>query len=104
MTTMNGAIPKSLVRILTRLTNQSRIDLALTVAVRDLVRLRIKEVEDERKCFERKYGMRFVEFKAKWLADEIPDRYSYEVERDYWDWEGAVTDEASLREVGEHVL
>ncbi len=37
--------------------------------------------------FEEKYGMSFKEFSDKWDKGEIKDKYSYEVESDFIDWE-----------------
>lgn len=45
--------------------------------------------------FEAKYGMGFEEFADAWQADEIPNRYSHEVERDYMEWE-SLSDEYKL--------
>lgn len=36
---------------------------------------------------EKKYGMSFREFEETWQRDEIQDKYSHEVERDYMVWE-----------------
>ena len=68
----------------------------MTIATKDWLRLKLKEAIDERHIFEQKYNMTFEEFKAKWHADQIPDRYSWEIESDYWYWEGAVTEENYL--------
>jgi len=42
--------------------------------------------------------MDFEAFKRAWNEGQIPNKYSYEVERDYWEWEASVTDEKRLRE------
>jgi len=44
--------------------------------------------EREISQYELKYGMTFVEFAALWEKDEIPERWSHPVERDYMEWEG----------------
>jgi asparagine synthetase A len=48
--------------------------------------------------------MDFEAFKQAWNEDQIPNKHSYEVERDYWEWEAAVTDERRLREALEELL
>ena len=101
MTMISDVIPKPIFRVLTQMTHQPRIDVALSVAVKDWIRLKLKEVDEERSTYERKYGMNFDEFKQKMHADLIPDRYSYEVEKDYWEWESAITDAEDIREMGE---
>jgi hypothetical protein len=42
--------------------------------------------------------------KQAWDEGHIADKYTYEVERDYWEWEAAVTDEKRLREMLEELL
>ncbi len=44
--------------------------------------------EREIKSYELKYGMTFGEFAVAWEQDNIPDRWSHPVERDYMEWEG----------------
>ena len=66
--------------------------------------MKLKEVDEERSTYEQKYGMNFEEFKQKMHADLLPDRYSYEVEKDYWEWEATTTDAAFLRELSETLL
>jgi outer membrane lipopolysaccharide assembly protein LptE/RlpB len=104
MTIGNEVISKPLYRVLRKMTHENRVDVALAIAVKDWIRLRIKEVEGERIGFEAKYGMTFDQFKVKFAGEEIPNQYSYEVERDYFDWEAAVTNEASLQEMSEQLL
>ena len=45
--------------------------------------------------FEAKYGMRFEAFTQAWQAEEITNRYSHAVERDYMEWE-SLMDEYEL--------
>jgi hypothetical protein len=72
---------------------------ALHLATKDLVCLKLKETEGQRKRFEERYQMDFEAFKQAWNEGQIPHKHSYEVERDYWEWEAAVTDERRLREM-----
>jgi hypothetical protein len=104
MTMLNDVVPKPLFRVLTQLTHEQRIDAALYVAVKDWIRLKLKEVDEDRNGFEQKYGMNFLEFKQKMQADSIPDSYGYEVERDFWEWEATITDGALLKNISETLL
>lgn len=57
--------------------------------------------------FEKKYGVVFLEFKEAWENDKLPDKYSYETERDYMEWE-SMHDEhdlllSQMREVKERL-
>jgi hypothetical protein len=68
------------------------------MTTKDLMRLKLKEAEEQRKQFEDRYRMDFEVFKRAWNEGQIPNKRSYEVERDYLEWEAAVTDERRLRE------
>ena len=48
----------------------------------------LQACEKESRQYELKYGMTFVEFAVLWDKDEIPERWSHTVERDYMEWEG----------------
>lgn len=72
--------------------------------MRDLIHLKLKEAERQRLEFEERYGMDFEAFKQAWNKGHIADMDTYEVERDYWEWEAAVTDEKRLREMLEELL
>ncbi len=104
MTVAMETIPRAVHRALQKITHEPRFDVALSIAVKDLLRLRLKEVTQQRETYEAKYGMSFQVFRAKFQAEEIPDQYSYAVEKDYWEWEAAVTNEAALRELQDSVL
>jgi hypothetical protein len=65
----------------------------------DPVCLKFKEAEEQRKRFEERYQMDFEAFKQAWNEGQIPNKHSYEVERDYWEWEAAVTEERRLQEM-----
>lgn len=53
----------------------------------DLAR-RLRECKREIGDFELKYRMTFTEFTEAWESDEIPNKWSHQVERDYMIWEG----------------
>lgn len=86
------SISKPVYRILTSVTGEHRAEVALELAARDLLRLKLKEVEQQIANFEAKYHQSFAEFKQAWLANEIADKHSFQVERDYWEWEAAIED------------
>jgi hypothetical protein len=69
------------------------------MTMKGLMCLKLKEAEEQRKRFEQRYKMDFETFKRAWNEGQIPNKHSYEVERDCWEWEAAVTDERQLREM-----
>ena len=94
-----SVISKSIYKILTDLTGEARFEVALHLAMKELVRLKLKEVEEHMKQFEQRYQMEFSLFKQTWNEGRIANKHSYEVERDYWEWEAAVTNRARLQEI-----
>lgn len=99
MTTEMVIIPKGMHNILRRLTGQSRPDIALSLAIKDLIRLRIEAAEARIAAYEQKYGMQFPEFERAWKNGEIKDPYSCPVEQDYMQWETVIADLGLLQEM-----
>ena len=95
----SDVISKPIYRVLSDLTQESRVEVALPLAIKDLVRLRLKEARGQQAKFQQRYAMDFDTFKQSWQQGQISDRHSYKVERDYWEWEAAVTDEERLQEM-----
>ncbi len=97
-------IPKGIHNILRRLTGQSRPDIALSLAIKELVRLSMKESKTQIASFESKYGMSFAEFEKACDDGRIKAPFSYEVEKDDFEWESAITDLASLEEMSQWIV
>ena len=66
-----AVISKPIYRILADLTQESRPDVALSLAVKELVRLKLKETRDRRAEFEQRYGMDFEAFKHCLIAEFV---------------------------------
>ncbi len=67
-----------------------------------LARLLLSDLENRlRSCterlyeFEKKYSLTFKGFKEAWEKNKVPEKYSYEIERDYMEWE-SLDDEHDL--------
>ena len=97
-------VSKPLYQIICGLTQESRLDVALPLAVKDLLRLKLKESRERQLAFEQHYAMDFAAFKRAWDAGHVANAHTYEVERDYWEWEAAVTDEIRLQHKLESLL
>jgi hypothetical protein len=97
-------ITKPVYRVLSELTQETKVEVALPLAIKDWVRLRLKEARDERDGFERRYGMGFAAFQHAWQEGRVPNAHSHEVEQDYWQWEAAVSDEQQLERMLETLL
>jgi len=96
---LETVITKPIYRLLTDLTRESRVEVALPLAMKDWVRLKLWEVRQQRQDFEGRHGMDFAAFKQARHAGRIPDAHSYEVEREYRDLEAVVTDEERLQQI-----
>lgn len=96
---IEASISEPLHGILSKLTGEQRIDAALHVATKDLLHFKLREAEQEAKSFEARYNMTFPQFQEAWQNDQIADKYSYKVEKDYWEWEAAHTEIVWLREM-----
>jgi predicted P-loop ATPase len=92
-------VSKSVYKVLTDLTGEPRFEVALHLATKELVQFKAEEVEEQIQHFERRYQMDFDHFKQAWDEERIADKHSYEVERDYWEWEAAMTNQERLQEI-----
>ena len=99
MTTDMVVIPKGTHNILQKLTGQSRSDVALSLAIKELIHFRVPATEARIAAYEQKYGMAFLEFEQAWKDEKIKDPYSYPVEQDYMQWETALADLKLLQEI-----
>jgi hypothetical protein len=98
-TMVSEVISKPIYRILSDLTQEPRVEVALPLAIKDWVRLKLKETREQRTAYESRYGMDFAAFREAWDKGQVKDRHSYDVEHDYWEWEALVTDEAQLQQM-----
>ena len=100
---VEAPISKALYKALSDLTGEVRIDVALYTAVKELAKLKLADAKSRLKQFEEKSQMAFDAFQKAWNEDRIPNKHSYEVEKDYWEWEAAVTDAQRLHEILERL-
>ncbi|MCL4396328.1 MAG: hypothetical protein M1482_16265 [Chloroflexi bacterium] len=98
---MTIEVPKNALRLLTDLTGEPRFEVALWMALRDTVEHRLEKIAAERKAFEDKYQMDFTAFKQRWDTGQVPHQDTYEVEKDYLEWEGLITRQAKLEETAQ---
>lgn len=95
---MAVTIPKNALKVLSDLTGEPRFEVALWMTLRDTIEHRLEKIAAQRTAFEEKYGMDFEAFKRLWAAEQVPNQYTYPVEKDYLEWEGLVTRQAKLEE------
>ena len=86
------SMPPRLGALLTELVEIPDIGMALRKVLSEYLELKGKALEERIAAFETKWNMSFDEFSRKCAEGTLAeDAYSYEVERDFWEWEQAVT-------------
>ncbi len=90
-------LPRKICNLLFELTDEGDLDSALFSTITDAIEHRIERCDEEIERFEAKHGMKFKDFEKKWENGEIKNKYSREVEKDYWEWEAAVSRRVHLK-------
>jgi hypothetical protein len=101
MVTKSATFPNSVYEVLRLLTNESRMDVSLPLALKDLLRLKMKDLDEKIAAFEKKYGMPYAEFEQACVDERIEDSYSYAIEKDDWEWEALLTKRKELEIVAQ---
>jgi len=79
-------------RLLTGIAETPDFEAALQKILSEYIELKIERLEQDIQDFEAKWGMSFPEFAERCEAGTLGrDPYDYEVEKDFWEWEKAVT-------------
>jgi hypothetical protein len=91
-TVSDVSMPPRLGALLTELVEIPDIGMALRKVLSEYLELKDKVLEEHIAAFEAKWGMSFDEFSRKCAEGTLAEGvYSYEVEKDFWEWEQAVT-------------
>jgi hypothetical protein len=91
----NGKTMKDVAYLARELTGETSEEKAVTVLLKDYITKKIAECEKEIRTFEKRYGMCFADFERK-IGEEF--ELSWEHEKDYLEWEGAITESEALNE------
>ena len=101
MVTKSVSLSNPIYEMANQLTGKPDINDALTKILKDYFELKIEASKRQIEAYEQKYGMFYAEFEEACNSGKIEDPYSYEVEKDDWEWEAAITDLAALEEISE---
>lgn len=101
MVTKTAKSPNSVYEIIRQLTGEKNIDSALPLALKDWMRLKVQELEQKVAALEKKYGLEFEEFEDSCRNGKLENPFSYEVEKDNWEWEAALTEKEDLEEMAQ---
>jgi hypothetical protein len=86
------AISPRLGEFLIKTTKSKDIDNAFQKVFAEYLELKLKDLRESIEKFQSKWEMGFEEFKEKLRSGTLKkDAYSFDVEQDFWQWEGAET-------------
>jgi hypothetical protein len=89
-------IATSTLEIARQLAPAANAEISVRQILANEIRRRMNRYELTDRCFHRKYGMSFYEFRDQRIVEK--QGYGFEVESDYCDWEMAVTGLAALKD------
>lgn len=92
-------IPKQTKRILIDITGEPRLDVAINMTLKDAAQYRLNEISKKIKKFNERYKSEFGKFEKLWKEGKIKDKFSYEVEKDYLEWDSLVTRKNKLERI-----
>ena len=93
------SISPNILKVLSDITGEPRVDLAIHDIIRDAVEHRLEKIQIELTGLEEKYLMPFKGFDIKFQSEIIPGQFSYPVEKDYLEWEGLIHRQIRLEEI-----
>ena len=97
-------VPKVALRALTELTGEPRFEVALRIALRDVVEHGLERIDAGIRGYEEAHGMGFEAFEERAREGDIPDQFSYEVESDYLQWDGLVSRKQRLETIRQWLM
>ena len=96
MVTKSVELSNPIHEVLNQLTGKSDINTAASIVLKEYLQLKTQIIQARIANFEKKYGMGFAEFEMACDDGRIQDPYSYEIEKDNWDWEAALSEQKTL--------
>ncbi len=98
MVTKSVSLSNPIYEMVSQLTGKPDVNDALTRLLKDFFELKIETLQKQIEVYKQKYGMSYAEFEEACRNGKIEDPYSYEVEKDDWEWETAITEMEDLME------
>ena len=71
-------------------------ELKLLTLIQGDLENRLRECTERIYTFEKNYGMTFEEFKSSWEKGSIADKYAYEIEGNFMEWESLTAEHTLL--------
>lgn len=92
-------IPKQTKKILADITGEPRLNVAINMTLKDAAKYRLSEINKKLKKFNEKYKNDFNKFEKLWKEGKIKDKFSYNIEKDYLEWDSLVTRKNKLERI-----
>ncbi len=96
MVTTSVEVSKPVNTLFNQLTGKSDFNLAASIVLKEYLQLKRQIIHDKIAAFEKKYNMDFAEFERACEDGRIEEPFSYEVEKDTWDWEAALSEDKTI--------
>ena len=92
-------IPKQTKKILVDITGEHRLDIAISMTLKDAAKYRLNEINERIRNFSDKYKADFDKFEKLWKEGKIKDKFSYNTEKDYLEWDSLMTRKNKLERI-----
>jgi len=92
-------IPKQTKKILTDITGDPRLEVAIKMTLKDAAKYRLNEINKSIKKFSGKYRIDFSNFEKSWKEGKIKDKFPYNIEKDYLEWDSLITRKNKLERI-----
>lgn len=92
-------ISKQTKKILTDITGELHLEAAISMTLKDAAKYRLNEINKRIKRFYEKYRADFSKFERLWKEGKIKNKFSYDVEKDYIEWDSLVTRKDKLERI-----
>ena len=92
MATKSIVVTEKTRKILKILTGESRLDVAISLVIKQLIQFRMDATQARITVFEQTYGMSFTDFEEACKTGRLENSHLYEVEKDNWEWDIAIVE------------
>ena len=92
-------IPKQTKQMLTDITGEPRLDIAISMTLKDAAKYRLNEINKSISKLADKYKVDFGKFEKLWKEGKIKGKFSYDVEKDYLGWDALITRKNKLERI-----
>jgi hypothetical protein len=96
MVTKSVEVSNPVNEVFNQLTGKSDFNIAASIVLKEFLQLKRQIVQNKIAEFGKKYNMDFAEFELACEDGRIQDPFSYEAEKDTWDWEAALSEKKTV--------